>query len=94
MDMSTFTGSGFQYLRSQLSKCSERELEAIDDITSEHQEHETAVLSELSTVLLMDLLKQEKVNLTNGPGNLSVPMKPTRTMSSSQQQQHNLFAKK
>jgi hypothetical protein len=71
MDVSAFTGSGFTFLQSQLLKFSDKEHDVSDD-TTDHPEHEATQVSESATVLLMNLLKQENVNLTNHPRNTLV----------------------
>jgi hypothetical protein len=79
MDTSTFTGSGFQFLKSQLLQCSDRTQQVIEDHDDENcsnknntlSKENTTYLSKSAADILLNLLKEEKVNLTNDPSNVS-----------------------
>ena len=75
METSRFTSSGFAFLQSKL---------LLDETSTKEQE--PTMLSKPARVLLMNMLKQENVDLTNHPNQLSMSMKAARASAFSQKQ--------
>ena len=86
MEVSDLVGSGFSFLQSRLSILSENEYDTIDS-NDQHLEQQPTVLSESAKGLLMNLLKQENVNLTYHHTYLSIAKKANDSTKQQQRQQ-------